>query len=373
MDNNSFYNMAKNYADKLKAEKPNISSTACLCLVITDTQEIFSGVTGVGITEGNVEEVSAQYNAIASMIVSKNVKAKQMLIIDIMDYRVITPGDSDLNLLFRASSENGSCEVMIAVDQTQTALQLISSSTSVSEDFLNTSFDEPDEKAENLGTPAEFVNGFEFDETNPFAAEPAPNNDGSEDKSNNSPPKFLYSQPDPNQPPPYQGYPQGYPPPQGYPQGYPPPQGYQGYPGYPQGYPQQGYQGYPPQGAYIPPQQAAYVPPQGAYIPPQGYPPQQGSAYVNQGYPGSVYQPQQNSHYGNQSQLASNYIGDGGSSFKNRLDKFLDDIDEEEEISETEQEETTETPADTNARSKKKEMLKELKEKKKEAKLKNKF
>lgn len=385
MDSASFYNMAKNYADKLKNEKPDLSSTACLCLIITDTQEIFSGVTGVGITEGNVEEVSAQYNAVASMIVSKNVKAKQMLIINITDYRIITPDDTDLNLLFRASSENGSCEVIIAVDQTKTALQLISSSTSVSEEFLNTSFDEPDETSENLGTPAEFVNGFEFDESNPFAAEPDTSAESTEN-TDNSPPKFLYNQPDPNQLPPYQGYPQGYPPPQGYPAGYP--QGYPtGYPqGYPAGYPQQGY---PPQGAYIPPQ-GAYIPPQSAYIP-QGYPQQGGSAYMNHGgsaymnqggYPtaapaGSIYQPQQGgSRYGGQSQMASSdYIGDGGSSFKNRLDKFLDDEEEDETEIELDEEiaEEAAPAAGSKAKFDRKAMLKEMKEKKKEVKLKNKF
>ena len=347
MKTSAFYNIAKEYADTIKQQKAEYAPQgAMLCMVQTDSQEIITGVTGVRIVNDAAVEVSAEENTINKMIASKKTRAVQMIKISIDDASVQQIPNEYLQMLVDASPENRQCGVATSVEE-----------ESAISDIL------PSLGKSDVGAPAEFVSGFEFDESNPFFEAPAAENEPVQPSTahpNTADPKFLYNQPgQQNQPQQNFGQPQGYPqqggfqPQQGYPQqgGYQP-QGYPQQGGYqPQGYPQQGGyqpQGYPQQGGFQPqqgyPQQGGFQPQQG--FPQQGYP-QQGmnQPYGQSSYVGQPYQPNQsvytnNSMYqngggsvhlgGDTSVMVSQYIGQKGSAFKKRLANLVEDEDDPE-------------------------------------------
>ena len=167
-----FYNTAKSYAEKIKEERPAIyiePDFSITLIIADDDQEIFTGVTSVKINEGNVDTIHSEAVAIMSMIVAKKAKAKQMITVSFADLKVIKPCDECLDMLLDADPDNGKCEIAINFTNSETAINLKSQATNISADFL-----EKDTKAESvpdLGAPAEFVSGFEFDADNPFLAE----------------------------------------------------------------------------------------------------------------------------------------------------------------------------------------------------------
>lgn len=435
MEINTLYETAKYFAGIIKKRYPHLEadSDACLALIVSDSGDVYTGVTGITIDEGDPVALPAEEIA-AMILISSGKTARQMVIITIEDYCFCEPTEAALRMLANSSPENGKCQVILSLEEAVSSANLIPNSA---EDFMSgydddfsapeqeqtvpekESFSEaaPKETApamdsldtSSLAPPAEFVSGFDIDETNPFAAA----------GGTSSEVKSFYDQPSdaqqqgasgfnnpfaagPNGENMQQGYPQqGYPQQGGYPQpGYPQQEGYpqQGYPqqgyaphggfpqqgGYPQqGYPQQGYpqQGYAPHGAF--PQQGGY--------PQQGYPQQ---AYPQQGgYPqaapfgggaghNSVYQPngfpqaapygagghssvyQHSSVYGsNADQARSVMLSNGdGAAFRKRLSSFLDDDD---------------NGAGSGENLSKEEMLKQAKQRKKVAKanvgFKNKF
>ncbi|MBP7187636.1 MAG: hypothetical protein KBA55_12930, partial [Ruminococcus sp.] len=250
MDKSTLYSTAQNFAKKIKEARPGYVSDpdACLCLIIADSQEIFSGVTSVKVDEGEVEVNPAEDIAANAVIAAGGVKAKQMILITLDDYGFMQPNEGCLAKLMRASVENGACEIMMNTEEVSTAASLV---TSVSTpDFLSGYDDETPAPAPavpnaNVGAPADFSAGFDVDENNPFyggpeAAKEMPVGQGGEINS-------LYNKPADAQEVGASGFPTAYMPPlQGYPQqgvyavhggGFPQQQGM-----YPQqGYPQQGY------------------------------------------------------------------------------------------------------------------------------------
>ena len=354
MEIGSLYNTAKNFAETLKHSRPELTNyDACLCLIVADSGDIYSGVSSVSINEGTVNEVPAERIAVMSAITAKHVIAKQLIVISLDDYSYFKPEDEAIALLVNASVDNGSCQVVLSPDETATAASL--APASAVSDFLSGY----DETPEQLGAPAEFASGFDVDSTNPF------NNGEADNKADSL--NSLYEHPEEAQqmgasgfPNVYaqQGYPQqqqGFPQQQGYPQqhGYPQQQGFPQQQGYPQqqGFPQQ--QGYPQQHGY--PQQQGF--------PQQGYPQQQGfpqQGYPQQGFPqpapygggmqNSMYQQNMNAAPYRQGYTGQSLHGgsmyqqqpqqsvsvtltskpSGESAFKKRLNNFLGDDDDVE-------------------------------------------
>ncbi len=169
---NSFYNTAKTYAEKIRQEKTAYYKEpgATLTLVMSEDQEIFSGVTSIKINEGKVDTIHSEAIAIMSMIAANQPKAKQMVTIAFKDQSVVKPCDECLDLLLSADADNGKCEVAIAPTETETAINLKSQATNITAEFLEKDTAVEVENVPDLGAPAEFVSGFEFDADNPFLA-----------------------------------------------------------------------------------------------------------------------------------------------------------------------------------------------------------
>ena len=361
MEISSFYNTAKNFAKTVKEKKPEFASEdACLCLIVADSGDIYSGITSISINEGTIETLPAEKIAVMSVITAKNVKAKQLILISLDDYSFFQPEDEVLSMLVNSSVDNSSCQVILSPEEAVSAASLVPADAAP--DFLS-GYDDAESPAPALGAPADFANGFNVDAANPFAGNEGGENPAAQQQGDNL--NFLYEQPDEAQQkgasgfpglyaaqqqgfPQQQGYPQqqGFPQQQGYPQqGFPQQQGYPQQPGYPQqqgfpqqpGYPQQGYpqQGFPQQG-----------------YPQQGYPQQQGfpqpGPYMAGGANGSMYQQNMNAAPYNQAYTGHSVHGgaapvrsayqqqqsslmlsskSSGSAFKKRLSNFLDDDD----------------------------------------------
>ena len=413
MEIGAFYNTAKSFADRVKQEKPNYTEGAdsAICLIMSDKQEIFSGVTSVKFIEGGIAELHAEEAAISAMLAAHGAIAVQMITVDFANGNILKPCKECLDLLTGINENNNNCEIAVTAEESVSAMVLKSqgSDSDMANDFL-AGFDGDTTSDSGLGAPADFSAGFEVDESNPFFeadnGQSAPEVVAFAGSGNTGAgqPQVAYGNPmnnrgfspntmNPQQVYPQQGYPQqGYPQ-QGYPQQGYPQQGYpqQGYPqqGYPQqGYPQQGYpqQGYPQQGY---PQQGY---PQQGY-PQQGYP-QQGSMnaqYQNNpmagaspypsrpiggsvhitgaGAGGSRYNSQVLSQ--NQSQVLSQNLGKGGA-FRKRFDSMFDD-DDDDTATDTTAADATENTEEIQGGKSKADLLKEQKERKKVAKNNSRF
>ncbi|MCQ2458910.1 MAG: hypothetical protein MJ081_00915 [Ruminococcus sp.] len=255
MDRNTFYETAKNFAKTLVSSNPKavVSDDACLCLIIADTQEIFSGITSMKIDEGTAEEFKAEDIAANALIASGKRIAKQMIIVSMNDDSIVQPNTECLERLVNASVDNGACEVTVSVEEGVNLLSLVPSASGQNflegydDDFTETVPQQQPQAQYGMpqnmsyGGDADFSSGFDVDVTNPFydgaeAAADVPVINGQPVQNANP----YGQQANPYQQNPYMNqYPYG----QGYPQQ---PYGQQGYP-YGQGYPQQPYgqQGYP--------------------------------------------------------------------------------------------------------------------------------
>ena len=292
MEISTLYETAKYFAGMLKQKYPYLEADtdACLSLVVAESGDIFSGVSSITLSEGSPVVLPAEDIAAMSVITSGQT-ASQLIIITIEDNSFCEPSESALKMLVNSSPENGSCQIILSPDEVAAAASLIPNAV---EDFMSgyDDLDTPQETApemesldpaSSLGAPAEFSEGFDIDETNPFAAA---GGSASEVKS-------FYDQPEDAQQQGASGFNNPYAaqspvnPQEGFPQ---------------QGYPQQGFpqQGYPQQG---------------------GFP--QATPYGTGGH-SSMYQ----SNYGANADQARSVMlssNGGGGAFKKRLNNFLDD------------------------------------------------
>ena len=332
MEIGSFYNTAKNFAETLKEKRPElVNYDANLCLIIADSDDIYSGVSTVSINEGTVEDVSAEKIAVMSIIAAKRVIAKQMIVISLDDYSYFKPDEEALALLVNSSVDNSSCKVVLSPDEEVIATSIVPADAAP--DFLS-GYDEAE-----LGAPADFASGIDVDSANPFNKET-----NNQDAANS-----LYENTEAAQQQGASGFPnvyaqQGYPQQGGFPQQ---PGGYPGHGGYPQqpGYPQQGgYNNGMPNSMY---QQQ----PMNAAPYRQGY----SGPSVHGGGMRSVYQQPQSQSVSVTLTSKSN----GESAFKKRLSNFLDDDDAET---------TGATGAAGGDEMSKEDMLKQAKDRKKVAK-----
>ena len=371
LDIGSFYNTAKNFATTIKQQKPEFASEdACLCLIIADTGDIYSGVTSIAVNDGTIETVSAEKIAAMSLVTAKNVISKQMILVSLDDFGILEPDSEALSLLVQAGVDNGSCQVVMSLEGGVTAASLV---PTAAQDFLS-GYD--DSEAVSLAAPADFANSVAADNANPFnaAGQQADVNffyEKPEDAQQQGASGFQSIYAAQNGYPQQSGYPMqgGYPQQNGYPMqgGYPPQGGFPPQGGYPQqnGYPMQG--GYPQQPNGFPPQQGGY-PPQGGYpqqngFPqqggypqqPNGFPPQQGGYPMPNGYPqqqggyppqnmnAAPYQPAYNGGsvpMAGPVPTAGGYASSqvvaaqpGNNAFMKRLNRFLDEEEEGADVS----------------------------------------
>ncbi len=195
MEINSMYNTAKSMIDRVKAARPDaISDDAALCLIFTDDNEIFTGISSIRVTENDVLTVSAENNAIMSMISEQKLEASNMITVSFSDYSICIPDEESLELLFRASDANYECNIAVSHDKMIAAQDMENFSaeetqSAPAEDIpspfadnfdssdFNSGFDfdsvAADQPVQTLGSPAEFVSDVTQDTSNPFYEAPS--------------------------------------------------------------------------------------------------------------------------------------------------------------------------------------------------------
>jgi cytidine deaminase len=138
MDTGAFYSTATEYAEKIKSEKPNYvsDSGSAICLIKTDREQIFSGVTGIMFNGESIETVDAEYAAIMSMRIAGQSRAVQMITVLFEDLSVAKPGEDCLKLLLAANDENSSCEVAVSAEESVAADSLFENKPSDFMDFF---------------------------------------------------------------------------------------------------------------------------------------------------------------------------------------------------------------------------------------------
>ncbi len=254
LDIQSFYTSAKKLATAVKEQKPEyVNDDACLCLIVTDSNQVYSGVTSIAFNQDAIEPLRAEKIAIMSVLAAGHAIAKHLILLSLKDFSIQMPDEESMLLLVNSSIDNSGCQIITAEDKKVPAATLVPASQAP--DFFSGYDDTADTP---LGSPADFANNLQLDASNPFNAQspiqPGMNN-------------FMVQRPDGTMPPPnvLPQQPGGFQPPQG---GFPPqPNGFQP--------PQGGFQ--PQQGGFAP-QPNGFHPPQGGFQPPQGgfRPPQPG-------------------------------------------------------------------------------------------------
>lgn len=115
MEINALYETAKYFAGMIKQSYPYLEadSDACLALIVTDSGDVYTGVTGITINEGNPVALPAEEIAAMTLITSGKI-ARQMVIITIEDYSFCEPTEDTLRMLVNSTPENGSCQVVLS-------------------------------------------------------------------------------------------------------------------------------------------------------------------------------------------------------------------------------------------------------------------
>ncbi|MDE6833811.1 MAG: hypothetical protein K2J39_06175 [Ruminococcus sp.] len=247
------YNKAFELVEKVKNFRSQTieEKDSTLCVVVTESGNIYAGVTGIRISNGTVTKACAEYNALMSMLCDGVSCVRQMMTVSIADNSVCPPCSEAVDILCRISENNNQCEVAVSVDKAVKVCELdtvsaysINNEVSAEPAYTPTStFEEvPAFSEEPVSDTFSFEEkfGFDFDDTPSVPVEPVHTlSEASQEQIQNPVPEQpvmpqgmnpQFIQPDNMQN--YQSQSYQYPQQQMYQQGYPYPQ-QQGYP-YPQ-------------------------------------------------------------------------------------------------------------------------------------------
>lgn len=212
MDVNALYNIAKGFVTKMQNEKPALAAEpdAAICLILTNDDEVYSGVTAMGIHNGNIVAYPAECVALIAMFAAGKFKAKQMLILSMNDLSILVPCIEAVDMLMLLDTGNDECEAAISEERFVTVRQLMQDDVIEEEEtedmdsaevnfFSGFGDDEEDGEAAavfeggfdesysapqhapvqnetsgnvQLGAPVEFASGVDVDESNPFYEPP---------------------------------------------------------------------------------------------------------------------------------------------------------------------------------------------------------
>lgn len=130
MEINELYNKAKFYIDKIKKEKPFyfFERGSSLCLIQSDSQIIFSGTTCIRINKGNIETVSSEYNAVMSLLADKKSRARQIIVVNVDEYKIAPPDIECIQMLIQADSDNARCRIILSESESVQASDFCSDS-----------------------------------------------------------------------------------------------------------------------------------------------------------------------------------------------------------------------------------------------------
>ncbi|MBR6242643.1 MAG: hypothetical protein IKQ90_04005 [Ruminococcus sp.] len=142
MEFNELYNTAKKLAEDVK----NITSSPslkALTVLLTEDKDIFAGVNGIKIINGEVSASSPEYNAVISMKAEGRTVVEKALTISLSDMKIIPPCEECVGLLIGIDEKNEACEIAVSEDKSLTA-----DSDELPEFFRKDTFEDEAEAAE---------------------------------------------------------------------------------------------------------------------------------------------------------------------------------------------------------------------------------
>lgn len=165
MDATALYNIAKRYVDQIKHDKPVIAveSGQSLCLALTEDEQVFSGITGIGIHDGDIVAYPAECVALIAMFTAGNFKIKQLIIVSMDDYSISVPCIECLNMVMHLDPANDSCEAVISEEKFVKVSELLEDA--ISDNSVYYSYEDPAEDTDNVSAdvssaPVDFFSGF---------------------------------------------------------------------------------------------------------------------------------------------------------------------------------------------------------------------
>ena len=103
-----FYNLAVRLMANISRVEPNLVSghDAEMCVILTDQQHVYAGITGVRISNGQLMRACPEFNAIMSMVPAGESRVDKMITVSFANHSVSPPCEGCLELLLRVNADN---------------------------------------------------------------------------------------------------------------------------------------------------------------------------------------------------------------------------------------------------------------------------
>ncbi|MDE5738362.1 MAG: hypothetical protein K2H93_08355 [Oscillospiraceae bacterium] len=153
MESKDFYNQAIKLMNDIKNIEPQLvsGSDSELCVLITDKQTVYAGITSVKISDGKIMRACPEFNAIMTMIAAGEITVEKLITISFSSKEVSQPCPECVKLLCDTSPDNKDTEIYVSPNQFSKASELFTSNININTD-INTN------THENKSAPAtEFV------------------------------------------------------------------------------------------------------------------------------------------------------------------------------------------------------------------------
>ena len=126
-----FYNLAVKLMDNIRQLEPNLVSSrdAELCVLMTESEQIYAGITGVKISAGQLMRACPEYNAIMAMIPEGESRVRKLITVSFAHREVSQPCEGCLALLCRVNHENRDTEIYVASNRSVPASELMPEDT----------------------------------------------------------------------------------------------------------------------------------------------------------------------------------------------------------------------------------------------------
>ena len=124
---NEFYNLAVKLMDNIGQLEPNLVAArdAELCVLMTESQQIYAGITGIKISAGQLMRACPEYNAIMAMIPENETHVLKLITVSFAHHEVSQPCEGCLELLCRVNPKNVNTEVFTTTNSTVKVIEMI--------------------------------------------------------------------------------------------------------------------------------------------------------------------------------------------------------------------------------------------------------
>ncbi|MDE6731049.1 MAG: hypothetical protein K2J71_09785 [Oscillospiraceae bacterium] len=181
MESKDFYHQAIQFMNDIKNIEPQLvsGSDSEFCLLKTDKQMIYAGVTSVRIRNGQIMRACPEFNAVMTMIASGETTVEELITVSFRSKEVSQPCPECLKLLCDTDPENKDTEIYVAPNQHVKASELLSPGAANAQKTQPENSQKP-EISEKSGNPAkQSLTGFAAVSENvppPAAMSQAPKN-----------------------------------------------------------------------------------------------------------------------------------------------------------------------------------------------------